>query len=328
MLYMIELLNYDKEVIVVEKLLSIIVPCYNEEETVTLFYNAVEEEKAHFPYPMRLEYIFVNDGSRDGTLLKLRALQEQDPEHVHYCSFSRNFGKESALYAGLTRATGDYVTVMDADLQDPPSMLGEMIELLEENEDYDCIGTRREDRSGEPVLRSFFSRCFYKLINKISDTKMLDGVRDFRMMRRQMVDAVLELTEVNRFSKGIFSWVGFNTKYLPYHNVERVAGETSWSFWGLFRYSIEGIVNFTDAPLMIATIIGLLSCVGAFIGLIVIVIRTLIFGDPTSGWPSLVCIILLIGGLQLFCLGIVGQYIGRIFSETKKRPIYIVKEEK
>lgn len=311
-----------------EKLLSIVVPCYNEEETVSLFYDAVEKERKKFQVPVQIEYIFVNDGSKDATLFELRKLQERDPEQVHYCSFSRNFGKESALYAGLQRAKGDYVTVMDADLQDPPSMLGEMLVLLEENDEYDCIGTRREDREGEPFLRSVFSRWFYKIINKISDTKMLDGVRDFRMMRRQMVDAVLELSEVNRFSKGIFSWVGFNTKYLPYHNVERVAGTTSWSFWGLFRYSIEGIVNFTDAPLMIATVVGILSCIGAFIGLIVIVIRTLVFGDPTSGWPSLVCIVLLIGGIQLFCLGIVGQYIGRIFSETKKRPIYIVKEEK
>lgn len=310
-----------------EKILSIIVPCYNEEETVELFYEAVEKEKETFAYPIRLEYIFINDGSSDDTLNKLRSLHEKDTEHVHYRSFSRNFGKESALYAGLQRATGDYVTVMDADLQDPPEMLNTMIQLLEENDEYDCIGTRREDREGEPIIRSFFSKMFYTLINKISETKMVDGVRDFRMMRRQMVDAILELSEVNRFSKGIFSWVGFNTKYLPYHNVERVAGETSWSFWSLFRYSIEGIVNFTNMPLMIATVIGLLSCIGAFVGLIIVLVRTLIFGNPTEGWPSLVCIILFIGGLQLFCLGIVGQYIGKIFNETKKRPIYIIKEE-
>ena len=311
-----------------KKVLSIVVPCYNEEETVALFYQAVEKEKETFTYPIRLEYIFVNDGSSDQTLNELRALQQKDPEHVHYRSFSRNFGKESALYAGLQRATGDYVTVMDADLQDPPEMLNTMIQLLEESDEYDCIGTRREDREGEPIIRSFFSKMFYALINKISETKMIDGVRDFRMMRRQMVDAILELSEVNRFSKGIFSWVGFNTKYLPYHNVERVAGETSWSFWGLFRYSIEGIVNFTNMPLMIATVIGLLSCIGAFIGLIIVITRTVLFGNPTEGWPSLVCIMLFIGGLQLFCLGIVGQYIGKIFNETKKRPIYIVKEEK
>lgn len=309
------------------KRLSIVVPCYNEEETVDLFYQAVEEEKVNFPCSIELEYIFINDGSSDRTLDELRTLHQRDPEHVHYASFSRNFGKEAALYAGLQRSTGDYVTVMDADLQDPPAMLSEMIELLEKNDEYDCIGTRREDRTGEPVIRSFFSSMFYKIINHISKTKMLEGVRDFRMMRRQMVDAILELSEVNRFSKGIFSWVGFNTKYLPYHNIERVAGKTSWSFWSLFKYSIEGIVNFTNLPLMLSTFIGLLSCIGAFIGIIIIIIRTLMFDNSVEGWPSLVCIILFVGGLQLFCLGIVGQYIGKIFNETKKRPIYIIKEE-
>lgn len=309
------------------KVLSVIVPCYNEEPTVELFYEAVEAVKPTMP-EIQLEYIFVNDGSKDQTLDKLRKLQQQDPDHVHYVSFSRNFGKEAALYAGLQKANGDYVTVMDADLQDPPEMLPQMVQLLDENADYDCIGTRREDRKGEPFLRSLFSKSFYKLINMISDTKMLDGVRDFRMMRRQMVDAILELSEVNRFSKGIFSWVGFNTKYLPYENVERVAGETSWSFWGLFKYSLEGITDFSDVPLSIASFIGILSCIASLIGLIVIVARTLLFGDPTMGWPSLVCFILFLGGLQLFCLGIVGKYIGKIFKETKKRPIYIVKEEK
>lgn len=309
------------------KVLSVIVPCYNEEPTVELFYEAVEAMKPTMP-EIQLEYIFVNDGSKDQTLDKLRKLQQQDPDHVHYVSFSRNFGKEAALYAGLQKANGDYVTVMDADLQDPPEMLPQMVQLLDENADYDCIGTRREDRKGEPFLRSLFSKSFYKLINMISDTKMLDGVRDFRMMRRQMVDAILELSEVNRFSKGIFSWVGFNTKYLPYENVERVAGETSWSFWGLFKYSLEGITDFSDVPLSIASFIGILSCIASLIGLIVIVARTLLFGDPTMGWPSLVCFILFLGGLQLFCLGIVGKYIGKIFKETKKRPIYIVKEEK
>lgn len=310
------------------KKLSIIVPCYNEEETVDLFYQAVEKVKPQLPITIEYEYLFVNDGSKDQTLARLRALQKEDPEQVHYLSFSRNFGKEAALYAGLQRSTGDYVVVMDADLQDPPEMLIEMMSLLEEDENLDCVGTRRMDREGEPVIRSFFANCFYKMINWISETKMLSGVRDYRMMRRPMVNAVLELTEVNRFSKGIFSWVGFETKYLPYQNVERVAGETSWSFWSLFRYSLEGIVNFSDVPLVLSTILGLITCLGALIGLIVIITKTLLFGDPTAGWPSLACIVLFIGGLQLFCLGIVGKYIGKIFSETKKRPIYIVKEEK
>lgn len=310
------------------KKLSIIVPCYNEEETVDLFYQTVEKVKPQLPITIEYEYLFVNDGSKDQTLPRLRALQKEDPEQVHYLSFSRNFGKEAALYAGLQRSTGDYVVVMDADLQDPPEMLIEMMSLLEEDENLDCVGTRRMDREGEPVIRSFFANCFYKMINWISETKMLSGVRDYRMMRRPMVNAVLELTEVNRFSKGIFSWVGFETKYLPYQNVERVAGETSWSFWSLFRYSLEGIVNFSDVPLVSSTILGLITCLGALIGLIVIITKTLLFGDPTAGWPSLACIVLFIGGLQLFCLGIVGKYIGKIFSETKKRPIYIVKEEK
>lgn len=310
------------------KTLSIIVPCYNENDTVDLFYQAVEKVKPAISDIVNLEYLFINDGSSDGTLDKLRALQAKDPEQVHYVSFSRNFGKEAALYAGLQKATGDYVVVMDADLQDPPELLENMLHILETEPEYDAVGTRRVDRKGEPPIRSFFSNMFYKLINKISETEMLDGVRDYRMMRRQMVDAILELTEVNRFSKGIFSWVGFNTKYLPYENVERVAGETSWSFWSLFKYSIEGIVNFSEAPLSIATFVGLFSCFLAFLGLIFIVGRTMINGDPTAGWPSMICIMLFLGGLQLFCLGIVGKYIAKIFSETKKRPIYIVKEEK
>lgn len=310
------------------KKLSIIIPCYNEEETVDLFYQGVEKVKSQLPISVEYEYLFVNDGSKDQTLARLRALQKNDPKQVHYLSFSRNFGKEAALYAGLQRSTGDYVVVMDADLQDPPEMLIEMMNLLEEDENLDCVGTRRMNREGEPIIRSFFANCFYKMINWISETKMLSGVRDYRMMRRPMVDAVLELTEVNRFSKGIFSWVGFETKYLSYQNVERVAGETSWSFWSLFRYSLEGIVNFSDVPLVLSTILGLITCLGALIGLIVIITKTLLFGDPTAGWPSLACLVLFIGGLQLFCLGIVGKYIGKIFSETKKRPIYIVKEEK
>ncbi|MFZ8764082.1 glycosyltransferase family 2 protein [Enterococcus diestrammenae] len=304
-------------------MLSIIVPCYNEEESVPLFLAEVEKIRQEISH--KIEYIFVNDGSRDNTLAVLRQAHKQYPESVRYLSFSRNFGKEAALYAGLQAATGDLVTVMDADLQDPPELLPEMIRLIE-TEDYDCIGTRRSDRSGEPKIRSFFAKTFYKLINKIADTEMVDGARDFRLMTRQMVDAILELTEYNRFSKGIFSWVGFKTKYLAYENRERVAGETSWSFWSLFKYSIDGIVNFSEAPLNIASFVGALSCVGSIIAMIFIIIRALVFGDPTTGWPSMVCIMLFVGGLQLLCLGIIGKYIGKIFLETKKRPVYIVKE--
>ncbi|MCJ0588158.1 glycosyltransferase family 2 protein, partial [Enterococcus cecorum] len=269
------------------------------------------------------EYIFINDGSTDDTLLKLRQLSKK--QNVHYLSFSRNFGKEAALYAGLKETNGDYVTVMDADLQDPPELLIEMVRILERGE-YDCVGTRRINRRGEPSIRSWFARKFYQLINHIGEVEMVDGARDFRLMTRQMVDSVLELSEYNRFSKGLFAWVGYNTKYLEYENRERVAGQTSWSFWSLFKYSIDGIVNFSEAPLNLASFVGAFSCFASIIAMIFIVVKTLIFKDPTSGWPSLVCIILFIGGIQLLCLGIVGKYISKIFLETKKRPIYIVKE--
>ncbi|MCJ0579272.1 glycosyltransferase family 2 protein [Enterococcus cecorum] len=269
------------------------------------------------------EYIFINDGSTDDTLLKLRQLSKK--QNVHYLSFSRNFGKEAALYAGLKETNGDYVTVMDADLQDPPELLIEMVRILEQGE-YDCVGTRRINRRGEPSIRSWFARKFYQLINHIGEVEMVDGARDFRLMTRQMVDSVLELSEYNRFSKGLFAWVGYNTKYLEYENRERVAGQTSWSFWSLFKYSIDGIVNFSEAPLNLASFVGAFSCFASIIAMIFIVVKTLIFKDPTSGWPSLVCIILFIGGIQLLCLGIVGKYISKIFLETKKRPIYIVKE--
>lgn len=275
---------------------------------------------------MPFEYIFVNDGSSDQTLSVLRVLYHAHPESVRYLSFSRNFGKEAALYAGLQAARGDFVTVMDADLQDPPSLLPEMFSLLRSKPELDCVGTRRADRKGEPKIRSFFSNSFYNIINKIADTEMVNGARDFRLMRRNMVDAVLQLSEYNRFSKGIFSWVGFDTEYIAYENRERVAGETSWSFWKLFQYSIDGIVNFSDTPLNIASFIGALSCFGSLIALIFIVIRTFIFGDPTSGWPSMVSIFLFVGGLQLLCLGIIGKYIGKIFLETKNRPLYFLKE--
>lgn len=305
--------------------LSIIVPCYNEEDSLPLFFEALDKIESQINETF--EYIFVNDGSRDKTLEILRHLHETHLDKVTYLSFSRNFGKEAALYAGLKQSSGDYVTVMDADLQDPPEMLVEMLQLIQDGQ-YDCIGTRRVTRKGEPPIRTFFAKCFYKLINRITDTEIVDGARDFRLMTRQMVDAILELTEYNRFSKGIFSWVGFDTLYLPYENRERVAGTSSWSFWSLFKYSIEGIVNFSDAPLVLASFIGMISCLIAVVVAIIIVIRTLWFGDPTSGWPSMVVIILFMGGLQLLCLGIVGKYIGKVFLETKHRPLYIIKEEK
>ena len=304
--------------------ISVIVPCFNEEESIPLFHEAMEAVK----YQIRdqFEYIFVNDGSTDRTLAVLRELSSRCSD-VHYLSFSRNFGKEAALYAGLQEASGDLVTVMDVDLQDPPELLIEMKAMLDTNPELDCVGTRRTTREGEPPIRSFFANLFYKLINKISQVEMVDGARDFRLMRRPMVDAILEVSEYNRFSKGIFAWVGFNTEYLEYKNVERVAGKTSWNFWSLFNYSLEGIVNFSDAPLNIAFLGGILSWILAFILMVVIIIRTLVFGDPTSGWPSLMTVILLLGGFQLLTIGILGKYIGKIFMETKKRPVYVIKEK-
>lgn len=305
-------------------MLSIIVPCYNEEESIPLFFEEVEKVSSQIQHT--IEYIFVNDGSKDRTLDVLRKLYNEHPEKVRYLSFSRNFGKEAGLYAGLKEAKGSLITVMDVDLQDPPELLPKMIHMLETNKELDCIGTRRGDREGEPAIRSFFAKLFYRLVNKIGETEMVDGARDFRLMTRQMVDGILELTEYNRFSKGIFSWVGFNTEYLSYENRERVAGSTSWSFWNLLSYSIDGIVNFSEMPLNLASYVGAFSCVGSVIAMLVIFFRTIIKGDPTSGWPSMVCIILFVGGLQLLCLGIIGKYIGKIFLETKKRPIYLVKE--
>ena len=302
--------------------LSIIVPCYNEEETVEIFYQ--ETQKVIKQLQCDYEFLFVNDGSKDKTLQKLRFLSQKDA-NVRYLSFSRNFGKESALFAGLKASTGDLITVMDADLQDPPELLPEMVKAIFD-EGYDCVGTRRTTRDGEPVIRSFFARMFYRIVNRIGEVEMVDGARDFRLMTRQMVDSILELSEYNRFSKGLFSWVGYKTKYLTFENRERVAGQTSWSFWSLFKYSIDGIINFSEAPLNIASFIGAISCVGAVIAMIVVIIKTLIFKDPTTGWPSLVSIILFMGGLQLLCLGIIGKYIAKIFLETKKRPHYIVKE--
>ena len=304
--------------------ISIIVPCFNEEESLPLFYAEMEKIKSQIDD--NFEYIFVNDGSKDRTLQVLRDLNQAD-KNVHYLSFSRNFGKEAALYAGLKHATGDLVTVMDADLQDPPELLLTMKSMLEKNPDLDCVGTRWTTRDGEPPIRSFFAKMFYKLINKISQVEMVDGARDFRFMRRQMVDAILEVSEYNRFSKGIFAWVGFRTEYLEYKNVERVAGKTSWSFWQLLNYSLEGIINFSDAPLTIAFLGGVAACLLAFFLIMIVIVRTLIFGDPTSGWPSMVSIILFLGGFQLLTIGILGKYIGKIFMETKKRPIYVIKEK-
>ena len=304
--------------------ISIIVPCFNEEESLQLFY--AEMEKIKFQLNDHFEYIFVNDGSKDRTLAILRELNQKN-NSVRYLSFSRNFGKEAALYAGLKHATGDLVTVMDADLQDPPELLLTMKSMLEKNPDLDCVGTRRTTRDGEPPIRSFFAKMFYKLINKISQVEMVDGARDFRLMRRQMVDAILEVSEYNRFSKGIFAWVGFRTEYLEYKNVEREAGKTSWSFSQLLNYSLEGIINFSDAPLTIAFLGGVAACLLAFFLIMIVIVRTLIFGDPTSGWPSMVSIILFLGGFQLLTIGILGKYIGKIFMETKKRPIYVIKEK-
>lgn len=308
------------------KILSIVVPCYNEQESIPLFFEAVEKEAINLPN-VQLEYWFINDGSSDNTLNEMRQLQKNHPSRVHYASFSRNFGKEAALYCGLQKATGDYVTVMDVDLQDPTSFLPKMLAILEDpDNDYDCVGTRRTTRQGEPVIRSAFANLFYKVINRISDTEIVNGARDYRLMTRQMVDAVLSMSEYNRFSKGIFSWVGFNTKYLEYTNQERVAGKSSWNFLGLFRYSLDGIIAFSEVPLSIATYIGFLSFVGSFFAIIFIIIRALLYGDPTAGWPSMISIILMMGGIQLFCIGILGKYLGKIFLEVKNRPIYIIKE--
>ncbi|HFI0138166.1 TPA: glycosyltransferase family 2 protein [Streptococcus suis] len=305
-------------------MISVIVPCFNEEEAIPYFYDAMEKVRKEMEE--QFEYIFVNDGSKDRTLTVLRQLSGQD-RAVRYLSFSRNFGKEAALYAGLQAAQGELVTVMDVDLQDPPEMLMEMKDMLDGNPDLDCVGTRRVSRDGEPPIRSFFAKLFYKLMNKISQVEVVDGARDFRLMRRHMVDAILAVSEYNRFSKGIFAWVGFKTEYLPYENVERVAGETSWSFWKLLSYSIEGIINFSDTPLNIASYTGFFTFLLSLVLMVIVVVKTLVFGDPTIGWPSTICIILFLGGLQLMTIGILGKYLAKVFLETKKRPIYIVKEK-
>lgn len=303
--------------------LSLIIPCYNEEEALPFFYAEVDKISALLT-KYEVEMLFVNDGSKDKTLDVIKELAEKD-KRVKYLSFSRNFGKESAMYAGFCNVTGDLVAVMDADMQDPPSLLPKMLQIIEE-EGYDSVATRRVTRKGEPKIRSFFARMFYKLMGKISDVDLVDGARDFRLMKRKMVDAIVAMSETNRFSKGIFGWIGFKTYWLEYENVKRVAGQTKWSFWGLFKYSMEGITNFSDAPLQVASWGGLLFTLIAVVSLLVVFIRALCFGDKVAGWPSTICIILFVGGVQLFCLGMIGQYIAKIFRETKKRPIYIVSE--
>ena len=300
--------------------LSLIVPCYNEQEVLPIFCDEVTRVVKELDY--EYEVIFVNDGSKDATLNILQEMCDKN-SNFKYISFSRNFGKEAAMYAGFCNVSGDYVAVMDADLQDPPSLLPDMLKILESGE-YDSVATRRVSRVGEPPIRSFFARQFYKLINKISDADIVDGARDFRLMKREMVDAIVAMGEANRFSKGIFGWIGFRTYWMPYENKERAAGETKWNFWKLFKYAVDGIINFSQVPLSLASWFGLFMTVVAFLFIIFIVVRKLIFGDPVSGWASTICVIILIGGIQLFSLGIMGQYIAKMYMEVKKRPHYIV----
>ena len=293
--------------------LTLVVPAYNEEEAIPIFYKEAKKVEEKLPQ-VEVEYLFIDDGSSDATLDVLRRLSEEDGM-VHYVSFSRNFGKESAIYAGLQKASGEYVAIMDADLQDPPALLPQM-------------GSRRVSRKGEPPVRSFFARLFYKIMNKMSHTEVVDGARDFQMMNRKVVEAILGMGEYNRFSKGIFGWIGFKKKWMEYENIERVAGETKWSFWSLLLYALDGIVAFSTFPLVLVSILGLVFCVAAFIAIVFIIVRTLVFGDPTSGWPSMVCIIMLVSGVQLLCMGIIGQYMAKTYLETKKRPLYLVEEER
>ena len=307
-----------------KKKISIIVPCYNEAEAISFFYGEIKKISNEMK-ELDFEFLFINDGSKDTTLDIIKKMSTKD-KRVKYASFSRNFGKEAAMYAGLELSSGDYVAIMDADLQDPPSMLKTMYQyIIKEN--YDCVGARRVTRKGEPPIRSFFARKFYKIINRLSDIEMVDGARDYRLMTRQMVDAIINLKEYNRYSKGLFSFVGFKTKWLEYENVKRVAGATKWSFWKLFIYAIDGITAFSTKPLVISAILGFTFCIISFIMIIAIIIKTLVYGDPVSGWPSLVCIIFMVSGVQLFCIGILGQYLSKAYLETKNRPIYIIKEK-
>ena len=310
--------------------ITVVVPCYNEEESLPIFYEEMERvRKQDFnnlenEQEIEFEYIFVDDGSKDGTLNEMKQLSQKDSK-VRYISFSRNFGKEAAILAGLDASTGDLVTLMDVDLQDPPSLLRKMYNIIKK-EGYDCVATRRKNRKGEPPVRSFFARMFYKIINKMSDVEMVDGARDYRLMSRKVVDSIISMREYNRYSKGLFTFVGFKTKWISYENIERVAGKTTWSFWKLFKYALEGITAFSTAPLIFSSIIGLLFCLVAFLLIILIIVRTLVFGDPTSGWPSMVCIIFFVSGVQLFSLGIIGQYMSKSYLEIKHRPIYIIRE--
>ena len=304
--------------------ISIVVPCYNEEQVLPIFYETTEKE-FHKIKNVEFEYIFVNDGSKDKTIDVIKELRKKDTK-IKYISFSRNFGKEAAIYAGLEHANGNLVTIMDADLQDPPALFKDMYAAITK-EGYDAVGTRRVTRKGEPIIRSFFSRMFYKLMNKISKVQMVDGARDYVLMTRPVVDSILSMKEYNRFSKGLFNFVGFKIKWIEFENVERAAGETKWSFWKLFGYAIEGFTAFSTAPLIFASFIGMLFCIISFLLILAIIIKTLIMGDPTSGWPSMVCIIFMVSGIQLFSLGIIGQYLSRTYLEVKKRPIYIVKEK-
>ena len=305
--------------------ISIIVPCYNEEKALPLFYEELEKNIKTFSDNLDFEILFVNDGSKDNTLNIIKELAEKD-NRIKYVSFSRNFGKESAIFAGLENSSGDYVTLMDADLQDPPSLLLQMYKSVTE-EDYDAVGTRRVTREGEPIIRSFFARIFYKLINHLTNFEMVDGARDYVFMKRIVADAIISLKEYNRYSKGLFSFVGFKVKWIEYKNIKRVAGETKWSFWKLTKYALEGITAFSTTPLLLSSIIGLIFCLVSFLLIIAIIIKTLIFGDPTSGWPSLVCIVFMVSGIQLFSLGIIGQYLSKTYLEVKNRPIYIVKDK-
>lgn len=308
------------------KLCSCIVPCFNEEEVIPLYYEEMQKVRKQEEGKIDFEIIFIDDGSKDKTLEVIKKSSEQD-ECIHYVSFSRNFGKEAAMYAGFEHANGEYVVTMDVDLQDPPHLIPEMIRCIEE-EGYDSVATRRVTRKGEPPIRSFFARRFYGLINKISDADIVDGARDFRMMKRDMVNAILSMPEYNRFTKGIFGWVGFKTKWIEFENVERAAGETKWSFWKLFRYALEGIIAFSTVPLTIVSLIGVIVCIIAFLFLLFVVIRAVIFGDPVAGWPSLICVISFLSGIQLLGIGVVGMYLSKTYLETKKRPIYIKKESK
>ena len=304
--------------------ISVIVPCYNEEQALPLFYEELMKNVKEFPNDVEFEMVFVNDGSNDKTLDVIKDLANKD-NRVRFISFSRNFGKEAAIYAGLENATGDYLTLMDADLQDPPSLLLEMYKAVKE-EGYDAVGTRRKDRKGEPIIRSFFAKMFYKIINKMTPFEMVDGARDFIFITRQVANSIISIKEYNRYSKGLFSFVGYKVKWLEYKNIERVAGKTKWSFFKLMKYALEGITAFSTTPLIISSFLGLFFCIISFIMIIFIIVRTLLNGDPTSGWPSLVCIIFFVSGIQLFSLGIIGQYLSKTYLEVKQRPIYIIKE--